>query len=219
MADEERSGRPPTWALVALGIILVAGLGFAIGRFSTFGAAAPGANAADIGFARDMQVHHAQAVEMSMILYRDTEDEELRLISYDIATAQAQQSGQMFAWIEDWGVPQRGSESLMQWMAEDGGHAHGGTSAEPATEDELRAAMGMASDDELRALRAATGTEQDCLFTELMVRHHAGAIEMVEAIQDLGSDPHVLRAATGMAESQEREIQALEAVRTRLACG
>ncbi|WP_309068495.1 DUF305 domain-containing protein [Microbacterium sp.] len=220
MTDAQPSSRPPAWALIALAIVLVAGLAFAVGRFSTFGQSASGPNAADIGFARDMQVHHGQAVEMSMILYAATQDEELRLISYDIATAQAQQSGQMFAWIQRWGVPQRGSDPLMQWMSEDGDHAHGGGSAsEPATEDELRAAMGMASDEELSELREATGTAQDCLFTELMIRHHSGAIEMVEAVQDLGSDPGVLRTASGMAESQEREIQALESARARLACG
>ena len=218
--DAHPSHRPPAWALIAIAVVLVAGLAFAVGRFSTFGQGASGPNAADIGFARDMQVHHAQAVEMSMILYGATEDEELRLISYDIATAQAQQGGQMFAWIEDWGVPQRGSDPLMQWMSEDGGHAHGGSSGgDDATEDELRAAMGMASDDELSELRAATGAAQDCLFTELMIRHHSGAIEMVEAVQDLGSDPGVLRTASGMAESQEREIQALESVQARLSCG
>ncbi|GAB3282523.1 DUF305 domain-containing protein [Microbacterium sp. MEC084] len=219
MSDEETAPyRPRPWALIALGILLVGGTAFAIGRFSTFGGAEPGPNAADVGFARDMQVHHAQAVEMAMIEYRATSDEELRLISYDIATAQAQQSGQMFGWIVNWGLPQRGSDPLMAWMAEDGGHDHGGSTGEPASEDELRAEMGMASDAELDELRAATGAEQDCLFTELMIRHHTGAIEMVDAIQRLGGDPIVLRTAEGMAESQEREIQALESVRARLAC-
>lgn len=209
--------RPRPWAVIALAIVLVGGLAFALGRFSTFGAAA-GANAADVGFARDMQVHHAQAVEMAMIEYRATRDEELRLISYDIATAQAQQSGQMFGWIVDWGLPQRGSDPLMAWMA-DGEHGHGGSEAAPATEDELRAAMGMASDDELADLREADGAAQDCLFVELMIRHHAGAIEMVDAIARLGSDPTVLRTAEDMAESQEREIQSLRSVQARLGCG
>ena len=53
--------------LVALGS---AALAFAVGRFSMFGAAsavaAPGTASAEAGFARDMQVHHAQAIEMAM---------------------------------------------------------------------------------------------------------------------------------------------------------
>ena len=62
----------------------IAALAFAIGRFSTFGAA----GRADArrrtpprpGFARDMQVHHAQAIEMAMEIYRKTEDDELRVL-------------------------------------------------------------------------------------------------------------------------------------------
>jgi len=225
-APQPTTARRPGWVLLALAVLLVGGLSFGIGRFTAF---EPGPNAADVGFARDMQVHHAQAVEMAMIAYRSTQDEDVRLLSYDIATAQQQQAGQLFGWIQDWGLPQRGPEPLMQWMTEDGGggHDHGGaaegaapaTADGSATEEELRVAMGMATDAELAALRAATGTAQDCLFAGLMLRHHEGAIEMIDAIQRLGSDPQVARASAGMAESQQREIEALRALQTRLACG
>ena len=131
----------------------------------------------------------------------------------------AQQSGQMFDWRVQWGGPQAGSDALMAWMSEDEGHEHGGTTDDEATDDGLRAAMGMASDDELAQLRDATGTAQDCLFTELMIRHHEGAIEMVDAVQRLGSDANTARTAAGMAESQTREVQALESVSARLGCG
>jgi len=214
MTDETRQTR--RWPLVVLVAVLVAGLAFAIGRFSTFGGADPGPDAADVGFARDMQVHHAQAVTMAMIEYRSTQDEDLRLLAFDIATAQSQQSGQMFAWIDGWGLPQHSAAPLMAWMAEDGAHGHG--DAEAATDEELRAEMGMATDAELDQLRSSTGAAQDCLFTELMIRHHEGAIEMIDAVQRLGSDPRVRSTAEGMAQSQSREIQALEAIQERLAC-
>ena len=63
------------------------------------------------------------------------------------------------------------------------------------TDEEARAAMGMASDAELAALAAATGQEADCLFLELMIRHHEGAIPMADAILELGSEPRVLQVA------------------------
>ncbi|MER7798292.1 DUF305 domain-containing protein [Microbacterium sp. NPDC096154] len=216
--DTGPTGRRP-WPLVALALVLVAGLAFAVGRFSTFGVVASGPNAADIGFARDMQVHHAQAVEMAMIEYRATSDETLRAVAYDIATAQAGQAGEMYGWLVNWGVPQAADEPLMSWMSEDSGHGHGGGSDGSATDAELREAMGMATDEQLAALREADGTQQDCLFAELMIRHHTGAIEMVDAIQRLGSDARVAQAARGMAESQQREIQSLQATRDRLGCG
>src|SRR6478735_12405269 len=151
----EASGRPRWWtyALVAIGIAVLA---FAVGRFSTFGSAgiAPAPNAADVGFARDMQLHHTQAIEMAMEIYRKTDDEDLRRISYDIATTQAGQRGEMFDWLVQWGLPQTGGP-LMEWMTDaSAGHAgHGGAATtSAATDAELRAAMGMATDAEIAEL-------------------------------------------------------------------
>ena len=55
-----------------------------------------------------MQVHHGQAVEMAMQIYRTTEDTELRTLAYDIATGQSAQRGEMFDWLVQWGLPQAG---------------------------------------------------------------------------------------------------------------
>lgn len=219
MADDERDVRPRRqWPLVVFALILVAGVAFAAGRFSAFDAVtAP--NEADIGFARDMQVHHAQAVEMAMIQYRATDDDELRVISYDIATGQQAQGGEMYGWLVEWGLPQRGSDPLMAWM-QGSEHDHGGAVTPTASEDELRDVMGMASDDELARLQQTAGTTAgDCLFTELMIRHHTGALEMVAAELDLGSVPRVRQTAQAMADTQQREIDALRSVQNRLGCG
>ncbi len=206
------------WPVIVLVAIGVAALAFAIGRFSTFGTAAPGPNTADAGFARDMQVHHTQAVEMAMDLYRKTDDEELRTLSYDIATAQSAQRGEMYDWLVQWGLPQASTAPLMQWMADpDGGHA-GHDVAPDASDEELRAAMGMATDAEMRALRDATGTEADCLFLELMIRHHEGAIPMAEAVVERGSVPRVATVAQSMIAGQSAEIDLMKAAQARLSC-
>ena len=55
-----------------------------------------------------MQLHHAQAVDMAMEIYRKTEDEEIRMMAYDMATAQSAQIGEMYSWLVNWGLPQRG---------------------------------------------------------------------------------------------------------------
>ena len=55
-----------------------------------------------------MQVHHAQAIEMAMEIYRKTDDDELRVLAYDIATGQAGQRGEMYDWLVQWGLPQSG---------------------------------------------------------------------------------------------------------------
>lgn len=212
-----QSGRAPRWPLIVIVVIGIAALAFAIGRFSTFGSAGSGPNDADAGFARDMQVHHAQAVEMAMELYRKTEDEELRILAYDIATTQSGQKGEMFDWLVQWGLPQAGAP-LMSWMVggEHGGH---GDIDESATQDELHVQMGMATDAELAQLAAATGTDADCLFLELMIRHHEGAIPMAEAVVELGSVPRVEVVAESMIANQSSEIDAMESAQRRLGCG
>ncbi|WP_344065338.1 DUF305 domain-containing protein [Microbacterium pumilum] len=207
--------------LIALSLVLVIALGFAIGRFSTFGASpssAPASDSAEAGFARDMQVHHAQAVEMAMEIYRKTDDPDLRVLAYDIATGQAGQRGEMYDWLVQWGLPQSGAP-MMAWMTEsDAGHEHGGSSAPPLTDDQAREAMGMATDAEISALAAATGSDADCMFLSLMIRHHEGAIPMAEAVIELGSEPRVREVAQSMKATQTAEIDAMESMQSRLGC-
>jgi uncharacterized protein (DUF305 family) len=209
----------PRWWVYVLVAVGIAALAFAIGRFSTFGSAgstAAGPNAADVGFARDMQVHHTQAIEMAMEIYRKTEDDDVRRMSYDIATSQAGQRGEMYDWIVQWGLPQSG-DPLMSWMADAGHGAHGAT-GESVTDEELRAEMGMASAAELAALAEADGTEADCLFLGLMIRHHEGAVPMADAVIELGSVPRVLAVAESMKAGQTAEIDAMTSVQARLGC-
>ncbi len=78
--------------------------------------------------------------------------------------------------------------------------------------------MGMASDAELAELRAASGQEADCLFLDLMIRHHEGAIPMADALLELGSDPRALAVADSMKKGQTAEIDAMHSIRTRLTC-
>lgn len=216
----ERTG-PPRWLLVTLTAVAIAALAFAIGRFSTFGvasqSAAPTSDSAEAGFARDMQVHHAQAVDMAMTLYRETEDTDMRALAYDIATAQSAQAGEMYSWLVSWGLPQRGGP-LMAWMAGQPGHLDHGSSASPATEAELLRDMGMATEDELSAFEAATGVEADCQFLTLMTRHHEGALDMIDAVLTLGSEPRVLQVAQSMKDVQQFELDAMAASALRLGC-
>ena len=216
---DEATARPATrWILVAVAAIAIAAVTFAIGRFTAFGATAapvrPSTVSAEAGFARDMQVHHEQAVRMAMEIYRKTDDQDLRILAHDIATAQAGQRGEMYGWLVEWGLSQAGGP-LMAWMADSSEHQH---DPETATDDELRAEMGMATDAQLAELEAATGPEADCLFLGLMIRHHQGAIPMAQAIVELGEEPRVLTVAQSMIEAQASEIELMRSMQNRLAC-
>ena len=76
----------------------------------------PGDGSAEAGFARDMMVHHAQAVGMAEIVRDKTESEDVRILATDIALTQQAQIGQMQGWLAVWGLPVAGTEPAMAWM-------------------------------------------------------------------------------------------------------
>ncbi|MEO7420844.1 MAG: DUF305 domain-containing protein, partial [Ornithinibacter sp.] len=83
-------GIPPAatrWPLVGVAVVslLVGVLGTLWVQASS---SAPADFGADAGFARDMQTHHLQAVEMSLLVRDRTSDEEIRTVAYDILTSQ-----------------------------------------------------------------------------------------------------------------------------------
>jgi uncharacterized protein (DUF305 family) len=55
----------------------------------------PGNDSAEAGFARDMIVHHAQAVQMAEIIRDKTNSDDMRLLAADISLTQQGQIGIM----------------------------------------------------------------------------------------------------------------------------
>jgi uncharacterized protein (DUF305 family) len=76
----------------------------------------PGNDSAEAGFARDMIVHHAQAVQMAEIIRDKTNSDDMRLLAADISLTQQAQVGIMQGWLEVWGLPITGEEPAMAWM-------------------------------------------------------------------------------------------------------
>jgi uncharacterized protein (DUF305 family) len=134
-------GRLVLAGVVAAVVVIVAV--FSAGWLAAPRVPTPSDGSVEAGFARDMQTHHNQAVEMSLILRDVTDDPEVRSLAYDIATSQSQQSGQMYAWLNLWGLSQASTRPVMSWMLQpalDGsgsGHGHGGAqaTADPLTDD------------------------------------------------------------------------------------
>ncbi|MCT4352993.1 DUF305 domain-containing protein [Streptomyces sp. Je 1-79] len=161
--------------------------------------ASPVSRSADAGFARDMSVHHQQAVEMSFIVRDRTEDEEVRRLAYDIANTQANQRGMMLGWLDMWGLPkvESGTEP-MSWMGM-GGHGDTGP---------LDGALmpGMATKTELDRLRKASGREAEVLYLQLMTDHHKGGVHMAQGCVDRCSVDVERNLAQGMVDAQESEI-------------
>ncbi|WP_432103014.1 DUF305 domain-containing protein [Streptomyces sp. bgisy091] len=172
----------------------------------------PAAGSADAGFARDMAVHHQQAVEMSFIVRDVTRDEEVRRLAYDIANTQANQRGMLLGWLDLWELPKTAPDGQgpMSWMPDaHAGHDMAGMDGMSGMEgmDHDGALMpGMATRTELDALREARGEKAEILFLRLMTDHHKGGVAMARGCAERCAVPAEKRLAEGMVAAQRSEL-------------
>lgn len=185
-------------------VVVAAAIGLAVLLGARLGAPdQPGDGSVDAGFLRDMQVHHAQAVEMSVVVRDNTDDPRVRQMALDIALGQQQQMGQMYALLASWDLSQQpAGGDQMAWMSGDG---HGAMSMGA---DGLM--PGMATEAQLDDLRAASGVEAERAWLRLMITHHEAGVEMAEAGEELAADPQVRRLAASMATAQAAETATMQ---------
>ncbi|MBB2745854.1 MULTISPECIES: DUF305 domain-containing protein [unclassified Microbispora] len=195
---------PARRRLPALGLVVVLLAAAALVLFFTR-QGTPGDTSPEAGFARDMGVHHAQAVEMSFILRDKTSDQALRSLAYDIITTQSTQRGIFMGWLQQWGLDQSSSRPAMAWMS---GHGHGGGSTAALLPDGRM--RGMASEEEMNRLRQATGRDAEILFLQLMIRHHQGGVEMAEGLLRLSDRDEVRALAQHIVDGQNAEIRTMK---------
>jgi Uncharacterized protein conserved in bacteria len=177
--------------------IIIGLVGFAIGM-NVGRPNYPGEGSADVGFARDMASHHAQAVEMGMMAVQKATDHRVQSLGHDIATTQQAQIGRMYSWLDTWGVPRYANDPPMAWVP--GGDAMVKGNLMP----------GMATREEINQLRAAEGQDFDILFLQLMIRHHMGGVHMVDAVLDQNPTQPVRELAEQMMRNQGNEVVVMQ---------
>lgn len=112
---------------------------------------------ADVQFMQHMIAHHAQAIVMAKIAEKNSTNKQLLMLSRKIDQSQ---------------VPE--IEIMQDWLRRHNQFAPDTSSWHDMMMD------GMLTKDELKEMEAATGAEFDRLFLEGMIKHHAGAIKMVD---------------------------------------
>ncbi|MCP2354988.1 uncharacterized protein (DUF305 family) [Nonomuraea thailandensis] len=134
-------------------------------------------------FAEGMIPHHRQALEMTSMVEARTSTATIRAFARQITAAQRPEIKAMTAWLAelDRSVPD--------------GHRH-----------EQGASYGMATQEELNALRAARGTVFDRMFLQLMTRHHEGAVKMAGEQLAGGRDQRMRMMAKDVYSGQSIEI-------------
>ncbi|WEO77801.1 DUF305 domain-containing protein [Cryobacterium sp. SO2] len=217
MPPERRSFGARRVALIvtaAVAAVMIGLAGFAVGRLSTLDNPTPTATSAEAGFARDMQVHHLQGAELAMIIRDRTDDVDVRRLAYDIALTQSQQAGQLYGWLTEWNLSQAGPEPSMTWMTRPGRsgstHAHDAGDSSAGAHTPGDPMPGLATDDQIAELTAASGVAAERTFLTLMIAHHRGAVEMAEAAQDRANNTSILGFASAVITSQEAEITLME---------
>ncbi|MDP5052177.1 MAG: DUF305 domain-containing protein, partial [Congregibacter sp.] len=145
----------------------------------------------DVTFMQDMIPHHHQATQMAVLVKDRTNNPALMALADKINGTQADEIAFMQAWLAERGesVPQPSDHKSM--------HMH-------------HDMAGMASPEQMAALAEAKGTDFDRMFLTLMIRHHDGAITMVEDLMEQpGSayDPVLFEFTNDISNDQAVEIE------------
>jgi uncharacterized protein (DUF305 family) len=152
-------------------------------------------NDADVMFAQMMIPHHEQAVEMAELADGRSSDPEVKDLAAKIKAAQEPEIQTMRGWLTAWGMPMPSGDM-------DHGMDHG--------------MPGMMSGEQMAKLEAAKGAAFDRLFSELMIEHHNGAIEMARTEQDQGTNPEAKELAKTIETAQQAEVAQMQRILDRL---
>ena len=199
--QEARWIRPVLAVVAVVGLLLLGAAGGLLlsGVPGSGAPAVPARDSVDVGFSQDMTVHHQQAVTMASWERDHTTDPVLHQLAADIEATQTSQIGRMQGWLELWGAPALPTGGHMGWMTEPS-HNH-----TPAPTGGVSTMPGMASDEDLAALRTASGPQLDVLFLQLMLRHHEGGAGMLQYAAERAAEPQVRNLAAQMLRSQTSE--------------
>ena len=155
---------------------------------------------ADVQFMQDMIPHHHQAIEMSVLVAERTNNPDVIDAAGRIQSSQGDEI-----------------EFMQQWLAERGEDAPDPTAHHHMHTSHTMA--GMASPEQMAELAASSGTDFDRLFLELMIRHHDGAVKMVEELMEqpgAAYDPVLFEFTSDITNDQAAEIERMNGLLTAL---
>jgi uncharacterized protein (DUF305 family) len=148
-------------------------------------------NAADVSYARMMIQHHTQALEMTGLVPGRARSGDLKRLALRISAAQGPEIEAMRGWLK----------------------THGETEAGDAGEHRHTEMPGMATEAQLKKLRAARGADFDALFLTLMITHHEGAITMATDVKAQGNNLLIEEMADDVVAQQTSEITRMRGMR------
>ena len=157
-------------------------------------------NQADVAFMQGMIPHHAQAVIMAKMAKTHGAAENVRILCERIIVAQSDEITLMRNWLRDRGQVVPSADATH--------HKH---TMNGVSHDMLM--PGMLTPEEMAALEKARGPEWDRLFLLGMIKHHEGALTMVdELFEAYGSlqDDDMFKFASDVYADQTTEIDFMQ---------
>jgi uncharacterized protein (DUF305 family) len=157
---------------------------------------------ADVDFMAGMIPHHAQAVIMAGWAPSHGARKDVAILCERIVVEQRDEIAMMQGWLRDRGQTVPDATSTRHKMKMNG------------VEHEMLM-PGMMSDEEMAALDAARGPEFDRLFLIGMIKHHQGAIDMVDVLfkaYGAAQDETVFKFASDVHADQSIEIDRMHAM-------
>jgi len=150
---------------------------------------------ADVQFMQGMIHHHAQALDMTALVETRTASDDMRKLALRIELSQADEIKMMQRWLE------------IRSQEVPGEHAHHMPGAPLMP--------GMLTTQEMELLAGAKGARFDELFLEFMIKHHAGALTMVDELfsaAGAGQESEVFAFASDVVSDQRAEIDRMGAM-------
>ena len=150
---------------------------------------------ADVEFMQGMIVHHYQAFLMSEMATTRTNNQTILDLAGRIDVSQTDEINFMKSWLDD----------RAQSIPDPAMHTH--------MHDHKM--MGMATPEQMSQLEASNSIDFDRLYLSLMIKHHDGAIDMVERLNEFpGSayDPQLYEFVTDLENDQEVEIERMNGI-------
>lgn len=143
----------------------------------------------EIMFAQMMIPHHEQAIAMSEIALKTSRNQAILKLSNQIKSLQSSEKSQLAYWL-------KATDSSM-------------------TMDHDMNMPGMLTTKELALLKRLAGTKFDRTFLQLMIKHHQGALEMLDLISD-SRNVEAKALAKSIKSAQSKEITSMKLLLNKL---
>jgi uncharacterized protein (DUF305 family) len=155
---------------------------------------------ADIHFMSGMIGHHAQAIQMASWAPTHGASRTVRTLCERIINAQRDEIATMEQWLRDRQQPVPEASPKGMKMVMDG-------------VEHTMLMPGMLTEEQMKQLDAARGTDFDKLFLTDMIQHHTGAVQMVKELFDsygAAQDDLVFKFASDVNGDQTTEIARMQ---------